>query len=160
MTEHTRDEFFVEAAKLGFPGKWAVDILRRNGVKGNFDCSQYDKYMKILQDYAAGLKRLIAVANKQEDKSHPFEKCPICGAPVERDSKLDRMYGCQLGWKCLNPEQGKPSHFFQYQLERIRPWMQRNQGMSDLEVSLKMNHMTESPSGVSLAVSSSVDCSG
>lgn len=161
MEEHSKKEFYLEAQKLGFTPEWAVNILRRNGVKGKFDVSQYDKYIKMLRDYAAGLKRMIAVANKQEEKySLPFDTCPVCGFPIERHSGLDGYYGCKFGWKCTNPVQGSPSHFFIYHLERIKPWMQRNLGMSELEKSSETPEQVSPPSGGSLAETSSLVSSG
>lgn len=145
----TREDFFAEAQKLGITPQWAVDILRRNGIQENYNPEHHDRYMKLLRDHVAAFKRILMIVNKQEDMSHPLEKCPICGQPVERNRALDGKYGCSMGWKCISPDQGLPSHFFKYQLERIKPWMQRNQGMLDPETSSETVTLIECPSGVS-----------
>jgi hypothetical protein len=76
----------------------------------------------------------------------------VCGFKVERDFKNDGALGAQCGWKCTNPDQ-PTGHFVLARLEKIRPWMQRNQGMSDPETSSEISAETECPSGEGLTES-------
>ena len=158
--EESREAFFQQCQELGVQPKEAVEILKRNGINERYTQENHKKYLGIITAHAQMLHQLIGVANKQRDAMVIMDPCPICGMPVENWHDMDGLFGGGYGWRCTNPEQGLGhNHFFQYRLEKIRPWMQRNQGMSDPETSSEICLETVCPSGESLMESSSYDSS-
>ena len=151
--EENREAFFQQCQELGVQPKEAVEILKRNHINERYTPENHKKYLGIITAHAKGLEKLIRVANHLPDNFVPIDNCPVCGMAVERDYQRDGSLGAQHGWKCTNPEQTPVSHFVWARLENIRPWMQRNQGMSDPETSSETALWTEYPSGDSPAPS-------
>jgi hypothetical protein len=151
--EETREAFFKQCQELGVQPEEAVSILKRNHINERYTPENHKKYLGIITSHAKGLEKLLRIANHLPDNFIPLDNCPVCGMSVERDYDRDGSLRAQHGWKCSNPEQVPVSHFIWARLERIRPWMQRNQGMSDPETSSEMAPWTEYPSGDSPAPS-------
>jgi hypothetical protein len=152
--EETREALFQQAHELGIEKDEAYAILKRNGINERYIPENHKKYLGILSAHSKIMARILRVTNHKPDNFIPVDKCPVCGMEVERDFGRDGSLGSQHGWKCANPDQGAVSHFVIDRLERIRPWLQRNQGMSDPEMNSGMeNNVEVSPSGGNLTES-------
>jgi hypothetical protein len=145
--EESRDALFQQAHELGIEKDEAWAILKRNGISGKYTPENHKKYLGILSAHSKIMASILRVANHRPDNFIPVDKCPVCGGEVERDFDRDGSLGMQHAWKCLSTDQGVVSHFVTDRLERIKPWMQRNQGMSDPETSSETESVIDYPSG-------------
>jgi hypothetical protein len=149
--EETREALFQQAHELGIEKEEAYAILKRNGINEKYTPENHKKYLGILSAHSMIMTKMLRVANHKPDNFIPVDKCPVCGMGVERDFSRDGSLGSQHAWRCTSTNQGTVSHFVVDRLERIRPWLQRNQGMLDPETNSGMENNAEaSLSGESL----------